>query len=200
MKWPRASALSQARARRALWRRFWPLIRSRFRRLQPMSPPALDRVVRTCMAKDPDERWQTAHDVKLQLQWIAEGGSKAGIPAPVAARRRTSQKLAWIVAALAAAAAIAFAIVLVLRAPTPVHPLRVSILPPDKHSFDPISIALSPDGTKLAFVATATGGAPQLWVRPLDSTAAQPLAGTDDAAFPSGRRTATAWGFLRKEN
>ncbi len=163
---------------------------------QPMSPPALDRVVRTCMAKDPDERWQTAHDVKLQLQWIAEAGSKAGIPAPVAARRRTSQKLAWIVAALAAAAAIAFAIVLVLRAPTPVHPLRVSILPPDKHSFDPISIALSPDGTKLAFVATATGGAPQLWVRPLDSTAAQPLAGTDDAAFPFWSPDSHSLGFF----
>src|SRR5271155_3661773 len=152
--------------------------------VQPMSPHALDRVVTTCMAKDPDERWQTAHDVKLQLQWIAEAGSKAGIPAPVAARRRTSQKLAWAVASLAAAAAVAFATAFVLRTPTPVHPLRVSILPPDKHSFDPLSIALSPDGTKLAFVATATGGAPQLWVRPLDSTAAQPLAGTDDAAFP----------------
>jgi serine/threonine protein kinase len=46
--------------------------------IQPMSPPALDRVVRTCLAKDPDDRWQTAHDVKLQLRWIAEGGSQAG--------------------------------------------------------------------------------------------------------------------------
>jgi Tol biopolymer transport system component len=164
--------------------------------VQPMSPHALDRVVTTCMAKDPDERWQTAHDVKLQLQWIAEAGSKAGIPAPVAARRRTSQKLAWIVASLAAAAAVAFATAFVLRAPTPVHPLRVSILPPDKHSFDPLSIALSPDGTKLAFVATATGGAPQLWVRPLDSTAAQPLAGTDDAAFPFWSPDSHSLGFF----
>jgi Tol biopolymer transport system component len=151
---------------------------------QPMSPPALDRVVRTCMAKDPDERWQTAHDVRLQLEWIAEAGSKAGVPAPVVARQRTSQKLAWAVAGLAAAAAIILAIGFVRRAPVPGHPLRVSILPPEQHSFDPVSIALSPDGTRLAFVATAAGGAPQLWVRSLDSTAAQPLAGTDDAAFP----------------
>jgi len=163
---------------------------------QPMSPPALDRVVRTCMAKDPDERWQTAHDVKLQLQWIAEAGSQAGIPAPVAARRRTSQKLAWIVAAVAATAAIALAIGFVLRTPTPVHPLRVSILPPDQHSFDPLSIALSPDGTKLAFVATAAGGTPQLWVRPLDSTAAQPLGGTDDAAFPFWSPDSRSLGFF----
>jgi len=148
------------------------------------------------MAKDPDDRWQTAHDVKLQLQWIAEAGSKAGIPAPVAARRRTSQKLAWMIAAVAAATAVAFAVGFALRAPAPVHPLRVSILPPDKHVFDPLSIALSPDGTKLAFVATATGGAPQLWVRPLDSTAAQPLAGTDDAGFPFWSPDSRSLGFF----
>jgi serine/threonine protein kinase len=164
--------------------------------VHPMSPPALDRVVRTCMAKDPDERWQTAHDVKLQLQWIAEAGSQAGIPAPVAARRRISQKLAWAVAAVAAAAAIAFAIGFVLRSPVPAHPLRVSILPPDQHSFDPLSIALSPDGTKLAFVAAAAGGTPQLWVRPLDSTAAQPLGGTDDAAFPFWSPDSRSLGFF----
>jgi len=164
--------------------------------VQPMSPPALDRVVRTCMAKDPDDRWQTAHDVKLQLEWIAEAGSKAGIPAPVAARRRISQKLAWTVAAVAVAAAIALGIGFVLRAPAPVHTLRVSVLPPDQHSFDPMSIALSPDGTKLAFVAAAAGGAPQLWVRPLDSTAAQPLAGTDDAAFPFWSPESRSLGFF----
>jgi eukaryotic-like serine/threonine-protein kinase len=164
--------------------------------VQPMSPPALDRVVRTCMAKDPDERWQTAHDVKLQLQWIAEAGSQAGIPAPVAARRRISQKLAWTLAAVASAVAIAFAIGFVLRAPAPIHPLRVSILPPEQHVFDPLSIALSPDGTKLAFVAAASGGAPQLWVRPLDSTAAQPLAGSDDAAFPFWSPDSRTLGFF----
>ncbi len=164
--------------------------------VQPMSPPALDRVVRTCLAKDPDERWQTAHDVKLQLQWIAEAGSKAGVPAPVAARRRSSQKLAWIVAALCAAAAIALAIGFILRAPAPAHPLRVSILPPDKQIFDPLSIALSPDGSKLAFVASSAGGVPQLWVRPLDSTAAQPLAGTDDASFPFWSPDSHSLGFF----
>jgi len=53
-----------------------------------MIPPELDRVVKTCLAKDPDDRWQTAHDVKLQLEWIAEGGSAVGLPAPVVARRK----------------------------------------------------------------------------------------------------------------
>ena len=68
-----------------------------------MTPPALDRVVKTCLAKDPEDRWQTAHDVKLQLQWIAEGGSQAGLPAPVAARRKSREQLAWGVAAAALA-------------------------------------------------------------------------------------------------
>jgi len=127
---------------------------------------------------------QTAHDIKLQLQWIGGAGSKAGIPAPIAARRRVSHTAAWVVAAVATVIAIAFAIALVLRAPAPPRVVRASILPPEKHSFDPLSMAISPDGTKLAFVATANDSGAQLWVRPLDSMAAQPLAGTEDASYP----------------
>src|SRR6266849_1385285 len=56
--------------------------------IQPMSPPVLDRVVKTCLAKDPEERWQTAHDVMLQLKWIAEGGSQTGLLAPVTAQHK----------------------------------------------------------------------------------------------------------------
>src|SRR5438445_2340034 len=66
--------------------------------VSPMTPPAFDRVVRTCLAKDPDDRWQTAHDVMLQLQWIAEGGSQARLPAPVVAHHKRRERLAWIVA------------------------------------------------------------------------------------------------------
>ena len=69
--------------------------------IAPMIPPAVNRIVKTCLAKDPEDRFQTAHDVKLQLQWIAEGGSQAGVPAPVAARRKSRERLAWGVAAAA---------------------------------------------------------------------------------------------------
>src|ERR1051326_6856255 len=55
--------------------------------LRPMTPPALDRLVQACLAKDPDDRWQTAHDVMLELRFIAESSSAAGAPAPVARRR-----------------------------------------------------------------------------------------------------------------
>ena len=58
-----------------------------------MTPPALERLVRSCMAKEREDRIQSAHDVKLQLDWIAEAGSQAGIPAPVVTRRGMPKKM-----------------------------------------------------------------------------------------------------------
>ena len=66
--------------------------------IQPMSPPALDRVVRTCLSKDPEDRWQSARDVGNELKWIAEG-SQAGVPTKVSARRRSRERVAWALAA-----------------------------------------------------------------------------------------------------
>jgi Tol biopolymer transport system component len=164
--------------------------------VQPMSPPALDRVVMGCLAKDPEERWQTAHDVKLQLEWIAEGGSQAGIPAPVSARRRMSQNVAWLVAAVCALAAIGFGIAWMLRAPSPRRPIRVSILAPEGNSFKPFDIAISPDGSRFAFAAIDAHGKTQLWVRPLDSASAQPLAGTEGASEPFWSTDSQTIGFF----
>ena len=56
--------------------------------IQPLTPPALEQIVRTCLAKDPDDRFQSAHDLKLQLQWISAGGSQVGAPAVVSSRRK----------------------------------------------------------------------------------------------------------------
>ncbi|SRR6266567_928721 len=64
--------------------------------LQSLTPPMLERVVKTCLAKDPDARWQSAQDLKLQLQWIREGGSQAGVPAPLAKRRRVRERVALV--------------------------------------------------------------------------------------------------------
>jgi eukaryotic-like serine/threonine-protein kinase len=61
--------------------------------LQPLTPPALEHLVRTCLDKDPDQRFQSAHDLKLQLQWITAGGSQAGAPAVVASQRKNREKL-----------------------------------------------------------------------------------------------------------
>jgi eukaryotic-like serine/threonine-protein kinase len=94
--------------------------------LQLLSPPALDRVIRTCLAKDPDERWQTAHDVKLELKWVLEGGSQAGVAAPMAARRKNRERAAWIAAALLAAATAILAIAYVDREMQPALPIHFS--------------------------------------------------------------------------
>jgi serine/threonine protein kinase len=118
--------------------------------VQPMIPPAFDRVVQSCLAKDPDERWQTAHDVKLQLQWIAEGGSVVGLPAPVAARRKSRERLAWIASAIAVLAAALFAVGYVRRAPAPLLQTRFEIAPPPE-LVTVGSPRISPDGRSLVF-------------------------------------------------
>ncbi len=154
--------------------------------LQPLAPPALERVVRTCLSKDPDERWQTAHDLKLQLQWIAQAGSEAGVPAPIGARRKTRERLAWVVAAVLLAATVAATMLYLRVAYEPTRAVRVSVLPPGKVFFetDVGPSMISPDGSKLAFVAREAGGADSLWLRPLDTLKPQLLAGTEGASFP----------------
>ncbi len=153
--------------------------------LAPTTPPALDRLVKTCLAKDPDERFQTAHDVKLQLQWIAEAGSQAGVAAPVAARRKNRERLAWVTAGVLLLLAALFGTGFFLRAPKPAPVVRSSInLPPQTRLFYDAPFALSPDGRRLAFVASGPDAKFMLWVRPLDSLTVQALAGTEGAQYP----------------
>jgi Tol biopolymer transport system component/predicted Ser/Thr protein kinase len=162
--------------------------------LQPMTPPALDRVVKTCLAKDPEDRFQTAHDAKLQLQWIAEMGSAAGVPAPVVARRKNRERLAWIVAAVAALAAGFFAVGYARRAPRREPGIRATIPFPEKMYLG--ELALSPDGTRLAFTAAKAGGQPALWIRNLDGSAAQPVIGAENAQFPFWSPDSRSVGFF----
>ncbi len=69
--------------------------------LVPLTPPALERIVARCLAKDPEDRWQTARDVAAELQWVGQGGSKVGLPAVVTGRRRTREGAAWAACAMA---------------------------------------------------------------------------------------------------
>src|SRR3954469_5993901 len=162
----------------------------------PLTPPSLERLVRSCMAKEKTERVQSAHDVKLQLDWIAEAGSQAGVPAPVVARRRFSQRLAWSVAAIAALLAVTFAVGFILRAPQPGIAVRSSLLAPKGQRFDPFGFTLSPDGKKLAFVAADPNtGKEKLWVRPLNANTAQELPGTADAYYPFWSPDSTSIAF-----
>jgi Tol biopolymer transport system component len=147
----------------------------------PMTPPALERVVRTCLAKDPEDRWQSARDIAGELKWISEG-SQAGVPAQVASRRRSRERMAWGLAAVLALATVASVAAYLARAPKPAPVVRSSIQTPEKHfvSF----LALSPDGTRLVFAANAVGAQPNLWVRRLDGLQAELIPGTEEAQFP----------------
>jgi len=153
--------------------------------LQPMTPPALDRVVKRCLEKEPDERCQSAKDLTDELKWIAEGGSQAGVAAPVVARRRSRERIAWAIAGagllLAAALALPFVRSL-MNQPKP-SVTRFLVSPPPEAT-DWGLPSLSPDGRFLAFVVVSKDGRPQLWVRPLDSVAAHPLPGTEGALIP----------------
>ncbi len=154
--------------------------------IAPMTPPALDRVVKTCMAKDPDDRFQTAHDIKLQLQWIAEGGSQAGLPAPIAARRRSRERLFMAAAAAFGLTAAALGARLVLNRAEPARIVQSSLLAPEKVAFDFSNgpMALSPDGSRVAFIGVGADGKSQIWIRPLSGLSAQALQGTEGGAYP----------------
>src|SRR5713226_6679005 len=174
--------------------------------LQPMTPPALDRLVKKCLAKEPEKRWQAASDVCDELKWIAEGGSQVGLAMPLVAQRKSRERLALSVAVVLLGAALALAGFEYVRrqAPTP-QTMRFFVLPPEtwtlagmgtvtSGSTAPLSV--SPDGRRIAFVAGGPDGKYLLWVRSLDALTAQLLAGTEGASAPFWSPDSTALGFF----
>jgi Tol biopolymer transport system component len=151
--------------------------------IAPMVPPALNRVVRTCLAKDPEDRFQTAHDVKLQLEWVQEGGSEAGLPAPVVARRKNREKVAWAAAAVMTVAAAALGFGFWKRTPPPKHTMRFDVDVPAEVTFLDAP-KISPDGRILAFDATDASGKHRIWIRPLNALQGHALAGTEGTHRP----------------
>jgi Tol biopolymer transport system component len=155
--------------------------------LQPLSPPTLDHLVKGCLAKDADRRWQSAGDLARELEWVAAAGSQAGVPVPVAARRRHRERLVWIgVVVVLAIAAIGPAIrQLAFRPPAPALACFAIGAPEGRRiQTDFPSAAVSPDGHWLVFSVIDSASVPRLWIRPLDTVSAQPLAGTENVIFP----------------
>jgi serine/threonine protein kinase/Tol biopolymer transport system component len=164
--------------------------------VQPASPPALDYLITTCLAKNPSDRFQTAHDLKLQLAWIAKSGSQSGIPAINIRRSKTKLWLAGIAALCLVAIALA-TVALIGRQPRRI--LRAAILPPDGTQFETLyrngPPVLSPDGTRVAFVAQQDGRN-TIRVRSLDKLEAITLPGTEDAFYPFWSPDGTAVAFF----
>jgi serine/threonine-protein kinase len=158
--------------------------------VKPMTPPALDHAIRRCLAKDPEERWQTARDLELELKWIAEGGSQVTLAPIVPAKGIHAlgrRPLILSMGALLLGVVIASLVSWGLRPsplPRPVSRTVITLPPGQRLAVaDQPAVALSPDGTHLAYVAIQ-GGTQQIYLRAMDSLAATPIPGTEGAVNP----------------
>lgn len=170
---------------------------------QPLSPAALDQLIASCLAKDPDERWQSAGDVRRGIDLVRDRPVASSV-APRASVRGPGRW--WWLGAAGALAAGLLALVpdwLAHRGEGPPPLLQLSVLPPPGTvlSSPPASVvapqvALSPDGRQVAFVAQPVGGRPLLWVRSLGSRDAHSLRGTEDAFYPFWSPDGRSLGFF----
>jgi Tol biopolymer transport system component len=154
--------------------------------IQPTVPPSLVYIISTCLAKDPDERFQTAHDVKLQLSWLLQSGATGSL------RQVKQVKTQWLWFATGLAAAVVLVLVLLLvklagrsaGSEYGVTRLTVTLPPKQELAVDLTqAVALSPDGKRLAYVAT-DAGVSHLFVRRLDQFAPVAIADSEGAIFP----------------
>ncbi|MGK2858868.1 MAG: protein kinase domain-containing protein, partial [Thermoanaerobaculia bacterium] len=151
----------------------------------PMAPPALDHIVKKCLEKDPDDRWQSAHDVASELRWLSEAGSQAGVATTVTIRRKTRERLAWGANLLTALLAIAGTWAFLHREKPPAPPLESSIgIPEGMRVALAGGFAIAPDSSAVAAVINDLQAGNTLWIRPLGASQFRPLAGTEDASHP----------------
>jgi eukaryotic-like serine/threonine-protein kinase len=161
--------------------------------LQPMTPPALERVVKSCLAKDPDERWQSAADLARELKWIGDAGAQAASSAGIspAGKRPPNRTLLYLGWAAAGVLLVVFAAILfrnsTSEAPSTASVMRTSILLPagQRLASDAADypLAVSPDGSRIAYVADEEAGT-QLYVRELSDLEPKAIAGTLGARHP----------------
>src|SRR5205085_5966714 len=123
---------------------------------------ALEHVVIRCLEKEPDDRWQNAHDIGEELKWISEAGSSAGVAAPLLRKKKQFERVGWMVALLIT---IGSAIFFATRPPSPLARVESAIVPPDGVAFSYVggSIALSDDGRQVAFVGRGPNGKSLIW-------------------------------------
>jgi hypothetical protein len=152
--------------------------------LPPTTPVALRRLLKRCLKKDPKDRLQAIGDARIEIGELLSGAPDQGMAAlamsPAAVLWRRSVR--WAVAPVLLVALAVLSFVHFREAPPPSPPeMRLDITTPP--TTDPASLAISPDGQKIAFVATSEGRS-RLWLRSLHAVSARPLAATDGAIFP----------------
>ena len=152
------------------------------REVRPGLPRRLDRLVRTCLAKDPDDRWQTVRDLKRELRWLAEAGGEADeSPETAAATGRGPGLAGWRLGLVAVAPALVAAAAAWALKPAPAPPAgAVERFVIDVGEGQELGgpLALSPDGRRLVYVVLEDGTT-RLYLRDLDAFASAPVAGTE---------------------
>jgi eukaryotic-like serine/threonine-protein kinase len=169
--------------------------------IKPLTPPAFEHVLTTCLQKNPEERFQTAHDVKLELLWIAADRSSPAVAALPPSPSHTRERLGWAVAVVIAIALGVVAGMFLNRPTQSAQSVRTVIDPPEKTTLSltgdfagpPV---LSPDGASIAFAATGADGKTALWVRPMNLLDAHALPGTEGAIFPFWSPDGRSLGFF----
>jgi Tol biopolymer transport system component len=149
---------------------------------EPFPPRAIDRLVRNCLVKDPGRRWQSAHDVGLEIDAIAESSQET--EERPESRRRAARWIPWGIAAVLAAAALLFA--WQATRPTPrARPVRFTMAPPAGASFympaEGVQLAVSPDGSQIVFVARDEAVGTRVYVRHVSDPEIRPVGGTEGA-------------------
>jgi Tol biopolymer transport system component len=161
--------------------------------LQPMTPPALDRLVRRCLAKDPERRVQSARDVALELAEASALPERGGSPV---ARAGRGGRLGWTAAGLFLALLLG-SLFIPRRSPPGASLPRLRLtIPPPAGAVVQGMLAISPDGRMLALVATGADGSDLLHLRPLESLESRVLPGTEGAAFPFWSPDSRSIGFF----
>ncbi len=158
----------------------------------PTAPPALDHVIRGCLAKDPDARWQSAGDIARELRWISTSSAStsqiSGKSQPGTAQRKLRDRLLW-ASLLALAIVLAATLWLATRGAPGAPVVHAALPPPPDTTFDfegdfagpPV---LSPDGSQLVLCAHIANARSAIYVQSLRSGTFAKLDGTDGAAFP----------------
>ena len=150
--------------------------------LQPLTPAGLDRVLQTCLEKDPEKRWQSAREVKHALEWMAQGAPAVAAVATPAEAPSKKLRLWQSIAALMTIVALGIAGWMLWPKPEPPASItRFQVSLPENVTFGQY-VSLSPDGRKLVF--NATGEQAGLWVRDLDALEWRKLPGTQGAVSP----------------
>ena len=148
--------------------------------------PALDRVVRHCLEKSPEQRFQSARDVAFALEGVTNHSGQSAVIARAATPRASRARIAWALASLFLLTTALLSILSLRRDRSEARPVRFEIPAPDGGAFQGIlgiSSVISPDGLTLAMIVTAADG-PRLYLRTLDSTIPRLLHGTSGAYNP----------------